>query len=579
EGDKQEQGEEKTAEPVEEGVEKREKLSPEFSPPEQKWVGTFAVGKPQAEFKSIDAGLKSDQIGTLDSRSAKAQFEDREKESKPTIDAEKNPPQPSFKEVNRPRLLKTEKKENPEDMKVGPAKISNLKGEKETLASGGELETPARKPIIKRGKEIALQKEEMEVEVRQIAVQLEEIEDEEVETGERQKRATSASTGGKEEQFEIGIEPIYPDLDVWPLSEDNNLPSDESLLFYILKPDAEKGLELFLDLLGRETEDRGAYRNRCKFSLNELREEIKKDEEFYRFNPVIFEGDTEKENLDTVRDILEASGFRYVLLCDDRERINEEIIDELETEVSGGKYTRVRLKDLAELDLKHFARIVGGIKCISPSKFSNEELQIAIEQSGKNLNKLYNRVSIPGDELSSCADRYLHPEVEGIEGESREHHVMRSIAYRALKQISEIDKMASSEERIWKEDSAGITGVGAENEIKIEYDRGTKVADFYVSGQKEGTNGGEDIWVEVETLRNTNPPLEEVRKKLWGLKGVKKSIDELWLIFPYRKIFAYGSRQFQNFRNKILEDLVEVNQNPELRMFFADFYGQSLKYL
>jgi len=90
--------EKRITKPAKGKVEKEEKLSPKFSPLEQKGGGTFAVGKPQAEFESIDGGLKSEQKGISDSRSAKAQFEDREEESKPTIDVEKNSPQPSFRE-------------------------------------------------------------------------------------------------------------------------------------------------------------------------------------------------------------------------------------------------------------------------------------------------------------------------------------------------------------------------------------------------------------------------------------------------------------------------------------------------
>jgi hypothetical protein len=92
--------------------------------------------------------------------------------------------------------------------------------------------------------------------------------------------------------------------------------------------------------------------------------------------------------------------------------------------------------------------------------------------------------------------------------------------------------------------------------------------------------------VEVETCKCLKNPLEFVRDKFEKFKVLDENEmpDELWIVFPYRKLILYGAKAFKekfvdNFKqfakkNNLIENGFIKKFMP--RVFFVDVYNKKL---
>ncbi len=181
--------------------------------------------------------------------------------------------------------------------------------------------------------------------------------------------------------------------------------------------------------------------------------------------------------------------------------------------------------------------------------------------------------------------RKILPPSDKLQNESDEHFVIKQLIVKDLLERGkkkwniqpEIREEEGSLEK-WKIESVHED---FSEEIKVEEDakdkegKTIKRPDLTVT-----TDRRKSIWIEIESCKNIKDPLKFVKDKLRKLKEIEDydPPDELWLVFPYRKYFLYGSKQFKEMFVDDFNDFRRQNQTKKLkpRIFFADLYNEIL---
>ena len=96
------------------------------------------------------------------------------------------------------------------------------------------------------------------------------------------------------------------------------------------------------------------------------------------------------------------------------------------------------------------------------------------------------------------------------------------------------------------------------------------------------TINGKEIWIECETCKNLEDPLLNVKDKCYRILEFKGYYpDEIWLVFPYRKLFTYGPKRLKEFKGLFKEFAEKRGLKDKLRckVFLTDFYEEKLREL
>lgn len=186
--------------------------------------------------------------------------------------------------------------------------------------------------------------------------------------------------------------------------------------------------------------------------------------------------------------------------------------------------------------------------------------------------------------------RYLPPSAKQ-KNESSEHFVMKQLIVNSLLRrewLEDFPELAGRDyEAEWVEKEATNDRKHSEP-IQVESwkfrrvssERGEEKEVIKKPDVVATDTQGNEIWIEAETCKALESPLEKVKEKLRILSEIETydPPEEIWLVFPYRKYIAYGKEVFEQKFRRFFEGLRKENDLSKLepRIFFTDFYEEKL---
>ncbi|MCK4735922.1 MAG: hypothetical protein KAT65_25935, partial [Methanophagales archaeon] len=259
-------------------------------------------------------------------------------------------------------------------------------------------------------------------------------------------------------------------------------------------------------------------------------------------------------------------------------------------------------EDLRELDipianheiLLEFAKIFAKILQI---KKSDKEMKNTVRNNRKMDTFWYELFDKRDSAIEFLLREYNKPDskvreilrfpADKLPNESKEHFVIKQLVIKNLlkrkiggEKITPEKKEDEGADQRWEK--IDFDGIKCTKEIEIEIEREVvnekgevvKRPDIKVEDQ------GKNIWVEVETCKTLDDPLEFVYEKLAKIPDISpndpEAPDELWIIFPYRKYFLYGAKQIEDKIRSFFMEWFKKTKKFKPRIFFADLYNEKL---
>jgi len=420
--------------------------------------------------------------------------------------------------------------------------------------------------------------------------------------------ATEAT--GAEHEISMGdFDEIKKDEETWITSGSTGLPSDVQL-FYIHGKKGS-GFEVFKGLLALELIDRGR-KPKLQLILSPKKQEEKLEDisddkcdyyklvwiencpiEFLRNKPKIVE---------EVMKALKKGILKYIVFTNQEEILTINIDEFRKVFLKYGDFSIITLaqdavsnKGLIEIG-KTFAKILQiNRKDVKVEEIINSDLfDIPPKEA---IDPLWNKMEgKKNSALETLRDKYENkPEIRDylqpsskLENESDEHFVMKQLVVKEIlergKKKWEIEELDGRDYQTeWGEKEARYEDYPEKIEIeklKFRIDKNgnripVKRPDVTVRTERE-----ESIWIEVETCKNLDDPLKAVKDKLRVLTEVEETErpDEIWVVFPYRKYFLYGAKQFEKRIRSYFNQFRKSNSIEEFkpRIFFTDLYEEKL---
>jgi len=423
-------------------------------------------------------------------------------------------------------------------------------------------------------------------------------------------RIDATEATGAEHEISLGdFDDIKKDEETWITSGSTGLPSDAQL-FYI-HGEKGSGFEVFKGLLALELRDRGRKPKLQLISSPKKQEEKLKDIsggkcdyyklvwikncpiEFLRNKPKIVE---------EVTKALKKGILKYIVFENPEEILTINIDEFRKAFLKYGDFSIITLaqdanshEDLIEIG-KIFAKILQiNRKDVKVEEIINSDLfDIPPEEA---IDPLWNKMEgKKNSALETLRDKYENkPEIRDylqpsskLENESDEHFVMKQLVIKEILRIGKgkwkIEELDGRDYQTeWGEEEARYEDYPEKIEIeKLKFRIGengkripVKRPDVTVRTERE-----ESIWIEVETCKNLDDPLKAVKDKLRVLTEVEETErpDEIWVVFPYRKYFLYGAKQFEKRIRSYFNQFRKENSIEEFkpRIFFADLYDEKL---
>lgn len=393
------------------------------------------------------------------------------------------------------------------------------------------------------------------------------------------------------------------------------------------------GFEVIKGLLRLELEDRGHEPNFKPINVSEEdKEEIKEISEIddkTTYNRLIsLEGSLdswsdlkEKEDLISkeLRKALSKGTIRYVVFENkiSLDQINKLLSNsDLESLREEKEKALTRIKNLQDFPLKNINLIYPPENTLRdfdfftpdydkiilrPAKIFAKILQIKIDDKELDNVVAFKKIDSIWDKLFAKKDiaikillrKYNEPESEvrkilpfdeKLTNESNEHFVIKQLVVKELLKrkmereiIPEMRKDDGANKKWGKIPSDGAIctkEIEVEREVRDENGELVKIPDVKVETQ------GKNIWIEVETCKTLEEPLEFVFEKLAKITKMAlndpEAPDELWIVFPYRKYFLYGAKQFEEGIRNFFMKWFKKTKKFKPRIFFADLYDERL---
>ena len=393
----------------------------------------------------------------------------------------------------------------------------------------------------------------------------------------------------------------------WITSSSTALPSNAQL-FYI-HGKKESGFDVFKGLLALELSDRGRKPN-LQLILSPKEEEkfvdISDDKcDYYKMVwiencPSELLGKKPKI-VEEVTKALKKETLKYIVFAKSEDNLPN--FDELKKAFTKyGDFSVIILtqdtvsdKELIEIG-KTFAKILQiNREEVRVEEIINSDLFDILPEEA--IDPLWNKLERKRNSaLETLRDKYENdPKIRQfllptskLKNESDEHFVMKQLAVKEILnrgkgkwKIEELDGRDYQTE--WREEEARYEDFPEKIEIeKLKYriDKDGNRIPVKRPDVTVRTEKGASIWIEVETCKNLDDPLKAVKDKLRVLTEVDESErpDEIWIVFPYRKYFLYGAKQFErrirSYFNQFRKNNILKEFKP--RIFFADFYDEKL---
>ena len=413
-------------------------------------------------------------------------------------------------------------------------------------------------------------------------------------------------------ELELPFEKL--DIEGWPFEfrsggiSPSGLPSDSLLICAYGMMD---GLEALRKLYRLEMMDRGRCirpdrirREEIEYHEEELRSRIKKDDLMRRVKEhrliTLYNWDSiseviaRKELLDVIKSALESKDMKYILLEIKNDHLHEESVEEIEHDLRlffgegnvigiGLMMRKNEIAEKAPIILEHFSRILN----VSKRKLSgiSKEKIIELKSTGNIIDKLWGlaegeRGSAIYDILSEVAMDPLIRRLRGFDKAmscgSDEHKAMELlVAWFLLKKYgNEVELEFERDVGYVGEEWELMIDEYEEETVSMKVERVFKRPDLFIQLK------GREIWVECETLKNRDDPLDALKWKLHEIINVSERIrrypNEIWIVIPYRKYVLYGERI-----KECLRPLHEYRKKYHImglipRLFIADLRNKRL---
>ena len=402
---------------------------------------------------------------------------------------------------------------------------------------------------------------------------------------------------------------VFGDIGVdegdWITNGSTGLPSDAQLFYIHGKEGA--GFDVFKGLLTLEIMDRGRRPNPQEISFSTKKARNIKDisddkDDYYR---LIWVENSQIQDMrvpEIASEISKASnkGFlRYVVFANQTETLTTDFGELEDVFAKHGSFSEIRLMRDPRDELSEVGVVFAKILQINRRDISIQEMFSGFNKP-TTIDSLWNWMwheknsalkTLKNEYASDPNIRQYLPPSSKLDNESDEHFVMKQLAVKEILDmgkgkwsIKELHGAGKDYESEWKEDD--VKRERYPQEISIE---STK---FRIDKKNDGTpvkrpditfrtEKGNYIWIEVETCKNSKNPLDAVMDKLRPLTEVEESErpDELWVVFPYRKYFLYGTKRFEKDVYSFFAGFRQKNNNIDKfkpRIFFVDMYNEKL---
>jgi hypothetical protein len=243
-------------------------------------------------------------------------------------------------------------------------------------------------------------------------------------------------------------------------------------------------------------------------------------------------------------------------------------------------------------DLLVLTKLFVKIKMLNKEDFSIDKIvegAVDIDCVWKRLEAIASRPEAVG--IQRLIDKYsrdkeissIIPYMSKKDNESHEHFAMKQLVVKEL--LERGYQQIIHKEKDWELEQAD----GEKWPLKVE----VEMPAYSDSGEvlkvpdvSAISASGMRIWVEAETCRNLEDPLLSVREKLrriiYGIE-LEDLPDEIWLVFPYRKLILYGHNALTQYKRLVeefkSEKLKDKKLKLRLRVFLADFFDEMLREL
>lgn len=255
--------------------------------------------------------------------------------------------------------------------------------------------------------------------------------------------------------------------------------------------------------------------------------------------------------------------------------------------------------DFKEVDEDSLEKLIKTFARILQAKLSVEEIKGVIASSsfykerkkeiaGK-IDAIWDRVYVKRDSaIDELKNKFgpsskvfeILPWSEKLEHESWEHFIIKQVVikellekgYQDLKPEKRSDTEGSKWEVIEVDGINCTKPIEVEKEIRDKSGRTVKRPDIIVNYPKK-------IWVEVETCKSLKFPLDFVFDKLSKIDVTEidfEAPDELWIVFPFRKLFVYGKELIKTKIYKPLLGYYKKYRKLKPRVFLVDLQDERL---